>query len=153
MNERTKVALCVLIGIGSLTAGCAIAKAVTLQNVFAFDYTWALWKPAVCTIVEHLSGITLVSLPALRPFFNRILDAATSPGGSGKRSVKHSPRWTPAVSGDTEALNKSLKSEDPERTAIPLKDNEIVRTTEFRLSEHTSESGDQRTGDYWPLPP
>ena len=155
MNHRTKVALCVLIGLGSLTAGCAMAKAVLLKGVFSNDYTWALWKPAVCTIVEHLTGITLVSLPALRPLFNKILDAAATRGSSGKRSVKQIPRWTPAVSksGDIYALDKSLKSEDPEQTPIPLNNNEIVRTTEFRLSEHTSESGEQRMGDYWPLPP
>ena len=157
MNKRTKIALCVLIGLGSLTAGCAIAKAVTLKNVFANDYTWALWKPAVCTIVEHLSSMTLVSLPALRPFFNRILDAATTPAGSDKRSIRHGLRWTPAASKDSYAPEKSLKSDDPEQTSIPLKENEIVRTTEFRLSEHTSEhtseGGEQRVGDCWPLPP
>ena len=153
INERTKVALCILIGLGSLTAGCAIAKAVTLKGVFSNDYSWALWKPAVCTIVEHLTGITLVSLPALRSFFSKILDAAAIRSGSGKRSVKHSPRWTPAVSGDLYASDNSLKSKDLEQNTIPLNENEIVRTLEFRLSEHTSESGEQRMGDYWPLPP
>lgn len=153
INERTKVALCILIGLGSLTAGCAIAKAVTLKGVFSNDYSWALWKPAVCTIVEHLTGITLVSLPALRSFFSKILDAAAIRGGSGKRSVKHSPRWTPAVSGDLYASDNSLKSKDLEQNTIPLNENEIVRTLEFRLSEHTSETGEQRMGDYWPLPP
>lgn len=153
MNVRTKVALCCLIALGSLTAGCAIAKAVTLRGVFSDDYTWGLWKPAVCTIVEHLTSITLVSLPALRPFFNKILDAATTRGGSGKRSVKHSPRWSPAVSRDIYALDTSLKSEDLEQGSMPFNENEIVRTTEFRLSEHNSESGEQRMGDYWPLPP
>ena len=153
MNQRTKLALCCLIGLGSLTAACAIAKAITLEGVFSHDYTYSLWKPAVCTIIEHLTGITLVSLPALRPFFNRILDAATIRGGSGKRSVKHSPRWTPAVSRDMYPLDKSLKSDESEQTTIPMNENEIVRTTEFRLSEHTSENGDQHMGDYWPLPP
>ncbi len=153
MNQRTKLALCCLIGLGSLTAACAIAKAITLEGVFSHDYTYSLWKPAVCTIIEHLTGITLVSLPALRRFFNKILDAATIRGGSGKRSVKHSPRWTPAVSRDMYPLDKSLKSDESEQTTIPMNENEIVRTTEFRLSEHTSENGDQHMGDYWPLPP
>lgn len=153
MNKRTKVALCCLIGLGSLTSGCAIAKAVTLKGVFSDDYTWGLWKPAVCTIVEHLTSLTLVSLPALRPFFNKILDAATSHGGSGKRSVKHSPRWTPAASGDLYALDTSLKGEGLEQTTSTLHENEIMRTTEFRLSEHNSESGEHHMGDYWPLPP
>lgn len=150
MNVRTKVALCCLIGLGSLTAGCAISKAVVLKGVFSEDYTWALWKPAVCTIIEHLTSITLVSLPALRPFFSKILDATTPRAGSGKRSVKHGPRWTPA---DTYALDTSLKGEDPEQATQPLHENGIIRTTEFRLSEHNSESGEQQMGDYWPLPP
>ncbi|CAF9907063.1 hypothetical protein IMSHALPRED_005430 [Imshaugia aleurites] len=155
MNVRTKVALCCLIGLGSLTAGCAIAKAVLLKGVFSEDYTWGLWKPAICTIIEHLTSVTLVSLPALRPFFSKILDAASSRGGSGKRSGPQMPRWTPAVSGDNDlyALDTSLKSEDPERTTLRMMhENEIIRTTEFRLSEHTSESGDHHMGDYWPLP-
>lgn len=150
INVRTKVALCCLIGLGSLTAGCAIAKAVTLKGVFSHDYTWGLWKPAVCTIIEHLTSITLVSLPALRPFFDKILD---SRGSSGKRSVKPIPRWTPAVSGYIYALDTSLKSDDTEQTTMPLNENGIVRTTEFRLSEHTSVSGEQQMGDCWPLPP
>ena len=153
MNERTKFALCALLGLGSLTAVCAVAKAITLKGVFSTDYSYALWKPAVCTIIEHLSGITLVSLPTLRPFFTKILDAATPRGGSGKPSVKRSSRWTPGHSGDTYSPDKSLKSDDPEQAAIPLKENEIVRTMEFRLSEHTAEYGEQHTGDYWPLPP
>ena len=166
MNVRTKVALCGLLGLGSLTAGCAIAKAVVLKGVFSSDWTWALWKPAVCTIVEHLTSVTLVSLPTLRPFFNKILEAASSRGVTFKRSVKHSPRWTPAVSGDIYDLDKSLKSDDPEQPTIPLNENEIMRTMEFRLSEHT-ENGEQPVGqhmgqhmgqrqtmgDYWPLPP
>ena len=150
MNIRTKVALCGLIGLGSLTAGCAIAKAVTLEGVFSHDFTWGLWRPAVCTIIEHLISITLVSLPALRPFFNKILDSRAS---SGKRPYKHSPRWTPAASGDMYALETSLKSKDLEQTTIPLNENEIVRTMEFRLSEHTFVSGERQMGDYWPLPP
>lgn len=154
MNMHTKVALCCLIGLGSFTAGCAIAKAITLKGVFSEDYTWGLWKPAVCTIVEHLTSVTLVSLPALRPFFDKMLDAASSRGGSGKRSVKHSARWTPGVSGDIYALDTSLKGEDLEQGRLPLHENGIVRTTEFRLSEHNcEESGEQRMGDYWPLPP
>ena len=161
MNARTKTALCVVIGLGALTAACAIAKAVTLDGVFAYDFTWRLWKPAVCTIVEHLAGLTLVSLPALRPFFNRILGVAAIWGGgggsSGKRSVQHDPRWTPAVSKDTYAFDKSLRSdEDSEPSSggiATVGENGIVRTTEFRLSEHTSEIGVQCMDNLWPLPP
>lgn len=175
MNARTKTALCVVIGLGSLTAACAVAKAVTLKGgVFAKDFTWGLWKPAVCTIVEHLAGLTLVSLPALRPFFTRVLDnaairgAGAGSGSSGRRSVPQ--RRTPAASSkDTYAFDKSLRSdEDPESRSggggVAMVEgggeNGIVRTTEFRLSEHTSEIGvrcveeeqEQEQEEQWPLP-
>ena len=39
MNHYTKVALCLLMGLGVFTAGCAVAKAITLKGVFADDYT------------------------------------------------------------------------------------------------------------------
>lgn len=70
-----------------------------------------LWKPAVCTIVEHLAGLlTLVSLPALRPFFTRVLDvAAIRDGGgsssSGRRSVP--PR---GAAMDARRFKRSLRA-------------------------------------------
>ena len=99
MSPRTKTALCMLMGLGSLTAACAIAKAVTLQGVFAQDYTFALTKPAVCTILEHLCGIILASIPALRPLFGHILDASRgrisrrSRSTGTPRSSRKAARW------------------------------------------------------------
>lgn len=82
MNTRTKVALCILMGLGILTAVCAVAKAITLQGVFAADYTWALWRPGLCTIIEHLMGMIIASAPALNPLFKRALRTPTSLYGS-----------------------------------------------------------------------
>lgn len=82
MNTRTKTALCILMGLGVLTAICAVAKAITLQGVFAADYTWALWRPGLCTIIEHLMGMIIASAPALNPLFKRALRTPTSVYGS-----------------------------------------------------------------------
>lgn len=149
INKRTKLALCCLMGLGSLTAGCAIAKAITLKGVFAFDYTWDLTKPAICTIIEHLTSITLVSLPALKPLFNKLLDVSRL--NSSKLSSRPYFRATPAETNESCIADKSVKSEDTERAEIPLCDT-ILKTTDFRLSSHNSEIS-RRLEDYWPLPP
>ena len=149
LSIRTKVALCTLMGLGSLTAGCAIAKAITLKGVFETDYTWGLWKPAVCTITEHLAGLTLVSLPALKPLFNRIFNITR---GSSDLNMPYG-RWPGNVSGDKYGVEKSLKSDGSAPTAVQSFENAIVKTTDFRLnSEHTSQIS-QHLEEYWPLPP
>ena len=148
LSTRTKWALCSLMGLGSLTAGCAIAKAITLRGVFETDFTWGLWKPAICTIIEHLAGITLVSLPALKPLFDRILDITHA------RSTASKPytRWPVNVSGDNYGLDKSLRSDYSGPTGMRSFEHAIVKTTDFRMgSEHASQIS-QQLEEYWPPP-
>lgn len=156
INQRTKLALCGLMSLGSLTAACAIAKAVTLEGVFASDYTYALTKPAICTIVEHLTSITLISIPALKPLFNKLLDVSRF--SSSKLSSRSYLRWTHTKSPDSYALDKPITSNDSgnsERIESPLYDS-ILKTTEIRLSSHNSERGSQKSErgleDCWPFP-
>ena len=73
MNVQTKVALCILMGLGVFTAGCAVAKAVTLKGVFADDDTWGFTKPATWAAVEQFVGVIIASVPALRPLFSGFL--------------------------------------------------------------------------------
>lgn len=149
INTRTKTALCCLMGVGSLTAGCAIAKAATLKGVFAEDYTWAITKPAICTIVEHLSSLTLISLPTLKPLFNKLLNA--SRGISSKRSSRPYLERTP-VTGDSYAQEKSHRTginEPHDETSFDCK---IIKTMDFQLvSEHNPHMSQDNC--YQPLPP
>ena len=78
MAFRTKVALCVLMGLGVFTAGCAVAKAVTLRGVFADDYTFGFTKPATWAAVEQFVGIIIASIPALRPLLSGFLERSHS---------------------------------------------------------------------------
>lgn len=134
-------------GVGSLTAGCAIAKAVTLKGVFAEDYTWAITKPAICTIVEHLSSLTLISLPALKPLFNKVLDA--SRGVSSKRSNRPYAERRHGV-GDSYAHEKELGTNDTERDLTSF-DHKIVKTMDIRVgSEHNSNMSEDTC--WQPLP-
>ena len=77
MSKRTKIALCCLMGLGVFTAGCAVAKAVTLVGVFADDYTWGFTQPATWAAIEQFVGIIITSLPALRPLLNEVFERIT----------------------------------------------------------------------------
>ncbi|KAI4147929.1 MAG: hypothetical protein LQ341_001701, partial [Variospora aurantia] len=88
MNYRSKIALCVLMSLGLVTAGCAIAKAITLKAILGKDYTWAITDPAIFTITEHYAGITIASMPALKPLFSKVLGTTVSSPSSSKRSFR-----------------------------------------------------------------
>ncbi|MCJ1378141.1 hypothetical protein MMC17_001237 [Xylographa soralifera] len=77
MNNRTKIALCCLMGLGVFTAGCAVAKAVTLVGVFADDYTWGFTQPATWAAIEQFVGIIITSLPALRLQLSNVFERIT----------------------------------------------------------------------------
>ncbi|KAL8677339.1 MAG: hypothetical protein Q9186_006229 [Xanthomendoza sp. 1 TL-2023] len=88
MNVRTKVALCILMSLGVLTAGFAIGKCVVLEEVFHADYSWRITNPGVLTIGEHYLGIIIASMPALKPLFSKVLDATGSSSNGSRRSFK-----------------------------------------------------------------
>ncbi|MCJ1423992.1 hypothetical protein MMC29_001879 [Sticta canariensis] len=71
MNRRTKIALCCLMGLGAITAVCAVVKSVYTKDFHTPDYTWTFRKPAVWFIAEILLGIVLASMPALKPIFDK----------------------------------------------------------------------------------
>ena len=78
MSFQTRLVLCMLMGLGVFTAGCAIAKAITLRGVFADDYTWGFTKPATWAAVEQFVGIIIASIPALRPLSNTFFEKSRS---------------------------------------------------------------------------
>ncbi|KAL8695242.1 MAG: hypothetical protein Q9218_000280 [Villophora microphyllina] len=82
MNIRTKLAVGFLMSLGVFTAGCAVAKAVTLKGILGKDYTWAIVTPGILTITEHYLGIIIASMPALKPLFTKVLDSAASSANS-----------------------------------------------------------------------
>ena len=84
MSFRTKIALCVLMGLAVFTAGCAVAKANTMRDVFADDYTFGFTKPATSAAVEQFLGIIIASVPALRPLLSSFLEESHSHFGIRK---------------------------------------------------------------------
>ena len=71
-------------GLGVFTAGCAVAKAITLRGVFAADYTFGFTKPATWAAVEQFVGIIITSLPTLRPLLRTARGKSHSSSGIRK---------------------------------------------------------------------
>ena len=88
LDKPTKIALCGVMGVGALTSTCAIAKAVLLKELFEVDYTWAIYKPAICTIIEHLLGVIIASVPALKPIYSKAVAKFKSSEYLGKRRFR-----------------------------------------------------------------
>ena len=76
MKNQTKLALCILMGLGVFTAVCAVTRAITLRGVFTDDYTWGFTKPATWAALEQVIGIIISSVPALRPLFGGLLESS-----------------------------------------------------------------------------
>ena len=78
MGNKTTMGLCVLMGLGSLTAGFAIAKAAFLHDARAQDFTWTTVRPVYLGVMKQYFCIIPSSLPALKPLFNKIMTAEST---------------------------------------------------------------------------
>lgn len=134
MNVRNKVALCFLMGLGVFTAGCAIAKAVTLKGVFSKDYTWAITYPGQWTVTEHIVGIIIASMPSLRPLFSKILNVASQRSSSSGRSLQRKQSRERGVHVQISSL---VNTANNSRRGMLLNDKDITKTTELRMSTET----------------
>ena len=133
LNFRTKVALCVLMGLGVFTAACAVAKAITLKGVFADDYTWGFTKPATWAAGEQFVGIIISSIPALRPLFSRFLEKSRSRSrsGIGKYFFWGWKTYGPEINDSSQPT--------PSKETPSNKGAKAGKTTLFRWSKETSE--------------
>ncbi|MCJ1246040.1 hypothetical protein MMC30_003244 [Trapelia coarctata] len=80
MNIQTKIALCCLMGLGLFTAACVIVDAVTLQG--------GITQPAMWAAVGAFVGITIASVPVLKPLFSKVFEIATMHTGSSKSTFR-----------------------------------------------------------------
>lgn len=127
MSFRTKIALCVLMGLGVFTAGCAVAKAITLRGVFADDYTFGFTKPATWAAVEQFIGIIITSVPTLRPLLSSFLEKSNSRSGIRKYIYMF---WGSST-GSSE-FGKKGSEQQQERQLVPSSESEVqenIRTT------------------------
>ena len=122
MNLQTKIALCLLMGLGVFTAGCAVAKAITLKGVFAKDYTWGFTKPATWAAVEQFVGIIISSVPALRPLFSGVLEKPHNflvIFSSTKKYFRHGSKDTGSDSKDSNQRPQKQKQSPESSPGFP----------------------------------
>ncbi|KAL8663466.1 MAG: hypothetical protein Q9168_008094 [Polycauliona sp. 1 TL-2023] len=66
---RTKVALCLLMGMGVITAVCCIVRTTLTGAVHAHDVTWAISANVGWRLPEVNIGIVCANAPVLRPLY------------------------------------------------------------------------------------
>ncbi|KAL8830282.1 MAG: hypothetical protein Q9191_001515 [Dirinaria sp. TL-2023a] len=69
ISRRTKIALCVLMGAGYLTAACAIVRTALSGQVLETDATYAMVPNAAWRATEVNLGILCANAPILRPLY------------------------------------------------------------------------------------
>ena len=71
MSLQTKISLCVLMGVGVITAGIAIASWIAVQGAYSQDWLYKLSLAAILGQAEQCTGLILTSLPPLRSLISR----------------------------------------------------------------------------------
>ncbi|MCJ1310220.1 hypothetical protein MMC25_003882 [Agyrium rufum] len=161
MNLRTKIALCVVMGLGVCTAGFAIVKALTLKGVFANDYTWGFTQPAFWAAVEQFTGIIVVSLPPLRPLLGSFFSATMTRTHSryGRRLsntfenkfLQKIRSWRSSHSPSRgNQPGASRGSDDSQQTyvASPIADMTYQKTPKSDENVYTTKSATSRSADW-----
>ena len=69
INHHTKIALCILMGAGYLTAACCIVRTALSGQVLETDVTYAVAPSAAWRGAEVNLGITCANAPILRPLY------------------------------------------------------------------------------------
>ncbi|CAF9921835.1 MAG: hypothetical protein ALECFALPRED_001892 [Alectoria fallacina] len=153
MSFRTKMALCVLMGLGVFTAGCAVAKAITLRGVFADDYTFGFTKPATWAAVEQFVGIIITSIPALRPLLSSF------PERPQRRSGIRKYMFWGSKTGSSGLGKKGSQQQQKQQQQVPRSESDVqesarTKTTflnwyrDSRESSFGSSNLDQATAVY-----
>jgi hypothetical protein len=87
---REKIILAILMSLGLVASGAAIAKVVTLSRLpTATDPTWAGADAFIWANLEESIGMIAACIPMLKPLFERVLERcglAGTAGGCAARS-------------------------------------------------------------------
>ncbi|KAL8856669.1 MAG: hypothetical protein Q9178_006736 [Gyalolechia marmorata] len=69
ISTRTKLLLCVLMGIGYITAGCSLTRTILSDRVLNPDITWSDLTTAAWRATEVNLGIICANAPIARPLY------------------------------------------------------------------------------------
>ncbi|KAI4233244.1 MAG: hypothetical protein LQ349_004533 [Xanthoria aureola] len=77
LSKRTKVGLCVLMGLGVITAGICIGRTALSGQVKTTDVSWAGVPNALARVFEINLGIIAACIPIMKPFVRYVKARAT----------------------------------------------------------------------------
>ena len=125
-------------------------QACSMDNVSALNYLILSLTTDNRRSTEHLLGIIIASLPALRPLFKRILEVATTQrSGSSGLSFRKMHRSDRGVHVQISSLVNAASSSG--RT-IATNNKDITKTTELRISTETDLNFIQEPSSAWVTP-
>ncbi|MCJ1481776.1 hypothetical protein MMC06_001935 [Schaereria dolodes] len=110
MDIRTKIAICILMGLGVFTAACAIVKATTLNGVFSVDYTWAIYTPSIWSVVETQLSMNIASISTLRPLFSHIMEMSSRRSSHASSEKHHDPHSLHKATSEQHILARRINS-------------------------------------------
>ena len=148
LSNNTRIGLYILMGLGTLIAGCALVKTITISGAWARDYTWESAVPTWFTIAEYYGAVVLASAPSLSGLLApKGKSNPTLYGVQGARngSLHNMPRkgsaWTlatpklPGIAKKHFSISTFGISEGAEGSRLTLVDNRltVVEEDEDRL--------------------
>ncbi|KAL8788429.1 MAG: hypothetical protein Q9213_001652 [Squamulea squamosa] len=77
LNKRTKVGLCMLMGLGVITGGICIGRTALSGQIKSMDVTWAGVPNALARVFEINLGIIAACIPIMKPFLRYVKARAT----------------------------------------------------------------------------
>ncbi|KAL8674515.1 MAG: hypothetical protein Q9168_001107 [Polycauliona sp. 1 TL-2023] len=97
LSKRTKVGLCMLMGLGVVTAGICIGRTALSGQIKSMDVSWAGVPNALCRVFEINLGIIAACIPIMKPFLRYVKARVT---GQDPHDILYRTRTlqTPSVS-------------------------------------------------------
>lgn len=150
MPMRTKVAVCVIMGLGVVVGIFALMKTLTIGGIYqrrdqTFDgvtaFTWIL--------LEQNLGIVLVNVPATRPLFAKVFRLGSSKGTGNPTGYRLNDYAPPTFGGSRApkskititAGRKGIEDNESESSLVMKGDGGIVKTVNFsqKFDDHASQ--------------
>ncbi|KAL9000871.1 MAG: hypothetical protein Q9169_000626 [Polycauliona sp. 2 TL-2023] len=95
LSKRTKLGLCMLMGLGVITAGICIGRTALSGQVKSMDVSWAGVPNALCRVFEINLGIIAACMPIMKPFIRYVKARAT---GQDPHDILYRTRSLPTPS-------------------------------------------------------
>ncbi|KAI4187397.1 MAG: hypothetical protein LQ348_004087 [Seirophora lacunosa] len=109
LRKRTKMGLCMLMGLGVVTAAICIVRTALSGSVKSMDVTWGGVPNAFSRIFEINLGIVAACVPIMKPLYRYIHAKATGQDPHNVLYRTHTPSASPSLSNSHRSWYRRLK--------------------------------------------